>query len=108
MLILIFRIVKLYFLDNSSNNTSVPAQNNNDTLAKRNLPFKQPDDAKARSGDNNEDISKPPVLAIILTSLCVMFVIVVLVLVWVYSRKRRGTNLMELKWKKVEENQVRL
>ena len=96
------------FLENSMHNTSASDQNNNDTLAERNSPFKQPDNGKARSGDNDDDISKPPVLAIILTSLCVMFVIVVLVLVWVYSRKRRGTNLMELKWKKVEENQVRL
>ena len=93
-------------LDHSNNNQSNESNSNNATIEKRNLPFKNPDDALARSGDDKEDIKKPPVVAIILTSLCIIFVVVVLVVVWAYSRRRKQNDVMELKWQELEENKV--
>lgn len=80
--------------------------NSNETIGKRNLPFNQPNNAKARSGEEDEEEGKPPVLAIILTSLCVMFVVIVLVIVWVYARRRKQSDVMQLKWKELDSNKV--
>ena len=81
-------------------------ENNNETIGKRNLPFSQPNNAKARSGEEDNGEGKPPVLAIILTSLCVMFVVVVLVVVWVYARRRKQGDVMQLKWKELDSKKV--
>ena len=93
-------------LDHSKNNKSSEIDYNTATIEKRNLPFKSPDDALARSGDDKKDTKKPPVVAIILTSLCIIFVVVVLVVVWAYSRRKKQNDVMELKWQELEENKV--
>ena len=93
-------------LDHSNNNQSNESNSNNATIEKRNLPFKNPDDALARSGEDKEDTKKPPVVAIILTCLCIIFVVVVLVVAWAYSRRRKQNDAMELKWQELEENKV--
>ena len=104
--------------DNSSKNTSLPLDNfknnrssesnfNNATIEKLNLPFKNPDDALESNGDDKEDTKKLAVVAIVLTSLCIIYVSsTVLVVVWAYSRRRKQNDVMEQKWQKLEENKV--
>lgn len=61
------------FVDISSTTTSLSVDitednvnTNNETIEKRNLPFKQTDDVFDGDGTNNKSINKPDVTAIIL------------------------------------------
>ena len=93
--------------DHSKNNQSSESNFNNATIEKRNLPFKNPDDALARNGDDKEDTKKLALVAIVLASLCIFYVSsTVLVIVWAYSRRRKQNDAMEQKLQKLEENKV--
>merc|ERR1712150_127692 len=73
-----------------ANKTKVyPLPEKNDIKARHNLPL---------NGKDNQDKTKPPVLAIVLTSLCVIFMAVVVVVIWVYSRRRKENDVIELRW----------
>ena len=77
-----------------------PLIEENDIKARHNLPL---------NGKDNQDKTKPPVLAIVLTSLCVIFIAVVVVVIWVYSRRRKENDVIELRWsERLSSNKVYL
>ena len=65
-------------------------------LKQRNLPFSSGEEQKP----------KPPVLAIVLTSLLFIFVAVVGIVIWIKYRKRKEEDVVELQWKRVSSNKV--
>ena len=81
--------------DTNSNKTSV-VDKAPEELRQRNLPF---------SG-GEEQKPKPPVLAIVLTSLLFIFVAVVGIVIWIKYRKRKEEDVVELQWKRVSSNKV--
>merc|ERR1712150_171666 len=63
-------------------------------LKQRNLPFSSGEEQKP----------KPPVLAIVLTSLLFICVAVVGIVIWMKYRKRKEEDVVELQWKRVSSN----
>jgi hypothetical protein len=78
--------------DTNSNKTSV-VDKAPEELRQRNLPF-----------SSGEEQPKPPVLAIVLTSLLFIFVAVVGIVIWIKYRKRKEEDVVELQWKRVSSN----
>ena len=81
--------------DKNSNKSSV-VDETPEELGQRNLPFSSGEEQKP----------KPPVLAIVLTSLLFIFVSVVGIVIWIKYRKRKEEDVVELQWKRVSSNKV--
>ena len=66
----------------------------NETLHGRNLPLSS-NDGETDDDDDDEDT---PVLPIVLTSLGLVFVSIVIVMIWIYGRKKLRNSDIELQW----------
>merc|ERR1712018_345264 len=62
-------------------------QESDQQIKGRNLPFNGKEESKTSTEEAHND--KPPVLAIVLTSLSVIMVAIVVVIIWIYGRKRK-------------------
>ena len=87
--------VTLVDKETNSNKSSV-VDKAPEELKQRNLPFSSGEEQKP----------KPPVLAIVLTSLLFIFVAVVGIVIWIKYRKRKEEDVVELQWKRVSSNKV--
>ena len=90
--------------------TQTPAiersQEGDSEITGRKLPFSSEDESGTVNGEEHHE--KPPVVAIVLTSLGIIFVAIIAVVIWIYGRKRKeNKNDIQLQWReRLSSNKV--
>ena len=75
---------------------SISDTNEFNTSYGRNLPLSSDDEQQM---ENNDEQDPGIALAIVLTCCGILFCVVIVVVIWIYARKRKGQNDIKLEWR---------